>query len=92
MAFTAIHFRLCVMYVGLGSMPLATAMRQIPRISVAPTGADSSTAMNPGQGWEASGLTMTPSEESVAALMANMLPQANTGLSPLTQGVYVGEG
>ena len=73
-------------------MPSATAMTQIPRISAASTVADPSTTTNPGQGWEASDLIATPLGESVAALMANMLPQANTGLNTLTQGVYVWEG
>ena len=81
MAFTGVNLHLCVGYVGLGSMPSAVAMRQIPRISGAQTGADASTTMNPGQGLEAPGLIATPLGESAAALMANMLPQANVGLN-----------
>ena len=92
MAFTVVHLRLCVLYVGLGSMPSATAMRQIPRISDASTVADTSTATNPGHGWEALGLIAIPLGESAAALMGNMLLQANTDLNTLAQGVYVGEG
>ena len=43
-------------------------------------------------GEEAPGISITPTGESASALMANLLPQANTGLASIPQGVYVGEG
>ena len=43
-------------------------------------------------GGEAAGISIAPTGESASALMANLLPQANSGLASIPQGVYVGEG
>ena len=85
-------------------MPSATALEGIAWIAY--TGADArtmgtdprtstgtvrrtTTALS---GGEAAGINIAPTGESASALMANLLPQANSGPASTPQGVYVGEG
>ena len=78
---------------GLGTtMPSATTLAGIPQISGGSQEHKAAPATTlTGEG-TAPGSSSSPSGNSVAALMANLLPQANAGLTSATQGVYVGEG
>ena len=77
---------------GLGTMPSATALAGIQQIPGGSTEHEATSATTLMGGGTAPGSISTPSGNSVAALMANLLPQANTGLASASQGVYVGEG
>ena len=77
---------------GLGTMPSATALARIPQIPGGSTEHEAAPATTLTREGTAPGSSSSPSRNSVAALMANLLPQANAGLASATQGVYVGEG
>ena len=66
---------------GLGTMPPRAALAMNPMRAVTPVGGGDT----PGSGVASVG-------SSVTALLANLLPQANTGLFTGAQGIYVGEG
>ena len=73
-------------------MPSANALAGIPQVPGGSTEQEAMPATTLTGGGTAPGSSSTPSGDSVAALMANLLPQANAGLALASQGVYVGEG
>ena len=73
-------------------MPPVSAMGGIPTVLGAPSETEASEALlQPGEG-DTPGTGVSTVGGSVAALMANLLPQANSGLASGCQGVYVGKG
>ena len=73
-------------------MPSATALAGIPQIPSGSTEQEATPAKTLTGGGTAPGSSSTPSGDSVAALIANLLHQSNAGLASASQGVYVGEG
>ena len=73
-------------------MPPASALGGIPTVLGAPSETEASEALPQPGGVDTPGSSVSTTGGSVAALMANLLPQANSGLASGSQGVYVGEG
>ena len=76
---------------GLGTMPPEISLAAIPQIWQ-PRGGQDDRGHNPHGKGGAPGSSGTLARDSVAAMMANLLPQATPGQANVSPGVYVGEG
>ena len=83
----------CVHYTGFVKMPTRDALEEIPRVGGTTATAAGDATPKPNSligGTKAT--SKVPAGVSVAAKLANLLPSANTELTPCSDGVYVGDG